>query len=144
MNSTTPASLTEKLLADLCAYRVLCEEVLNLVTRENQALAGANYDSAEFSRDRKNLLPRLDKALMILRGKRNEWQRGGLGHDNFGADVKNLFQTIQDVIMKILLLDRDNQQALLHRGLVPAKHLPAVTARQPHCVADVYRRHATI
>jgi hypothetical protein len=44
--------------------------------------------------------------------------------------------------MKFLQLDRENQQSLLRRGLVPPRHLPAVAAQQPHYVAGLYRRHA--
>jgi len=42
---------------------------------------------------------------------------------------------------QVLLLDRENQQALLRRGLLPARHLPAAAVQRPHCVADAYRRH---
>ena len=55
-----------------------------------------------------------------------------------------MFQTIQSLLMKVLLLDRENQQALLRRGLVPAKHLPPVAAQQPHYVAGLYQRHSPI
>jgi hypothetical protein len=44
--------------------------------------------------------------------------------------------------MKILLLDRENQQAMLRRGLVPARHLPPPAAQRPHFVAGLYQRHA--
>jgi hypothetical protein len=46
------------------------------------------------------------------------------------------------LLMKVLLLDRDNQQALLRHGLVPARQLPSSAVQQPHCVADAYRRHS--
>ena len=60
----------------------------------------------------------------------------------FSDEVVDLFQTIQSLVMKTLLLDRENQQALLRRGMVPAISLPAVGAQQPHFVAGLYRQHA--
>jgi len=50
---------------------------------------------------------------------------------------------IQDLLMRVLLIDRENQQALLRRGLVPPKHLSLAAGPQPsHYVASVYRRNA--
>jgi len=42
--------------------------------------------------------------------------------------------------MKIVLLDRENEQALLRRGLVPPTQLPSVNRQRPHFVAELYRR----
>jgi len=38
-------------------------------------------------------------------------------------------------------LDRENQQALLRRGLVPARHINACSAPPSNFVATLYRRH---
>jgi hypothetical protein len=143
MNTSTSSAFIQELLAELHAYHALCEEVLGLTSRENSALTGGSYDAAEFTTHRKDLLPRLDKALTGLRYRRQEWQKQGLDYGSAGAEVKNLFQAVQDLIMKILLFDRDNQQGLLHRGLVPARHLPPAAARQPHVVNSVYSRYAS-
>jgi hypothetical protein len=55
-----------------------------------------------------------------------------------------LFQNIQSLLMKVLVLDRENQQAMLRRGLVPARHLPAVAVQKPHYVASLYQRNAIV
>jgi hypothetical protein len=44
--------------------------------------------------------------------------------------------------MKFFILDRENQQAMLRRGLVPVRHLPPAAAQRPHFVAGLYQRHA--
>ena len=54
--------------------------------------------------------------------------------------MAGLLREIQDVIMKVIFLDRENEQALLRKGLVPAKHLPSANRQRPHFVADLYRR----
>jgi hypothetical protein len=133
----------EQLTRDLQAHLALCQEALALTGQENQALTTAvGYDPFAFFSQRKSLLPRLEASLITLRKWRQSWvqihpaQRAGC------PEIQALFQTVQGLLMKVLLLDRENQQALLRRGLLPAGNLPSATAQQPHCVAALYRRHA--
>jgi hypothetical protein len=136
-------SLHHEFAEDLRAHLVLCEEVRALAVRENQALTvGDGYAPFDFYQSRKNLLPRLEESLMALREWRHRWQQAGPAEIAGGPDLKGLFQSVQSLLMKVLLLDRENQQALLRRGLVPAQQLPSRAGQQPHCVADVYRRHS--
>ena len=128
---------------DLKTHLALCEDVMVLAVRENQALSGpSGYSSFEFYQTRKGLLPRLEESLMALRKWRHRWQQAGSAERADNPDVQALFQSVQSLLMKVLLLDRENQQALLRHGLVPAPQLPSSAVQQPHCVADVYRRHA--
>jgi hypothetical protein len=128
----------------LRTHLALCEEVMALTTRENQALCRpADYDPSEFVRQRKELLPRLDNSLAALRSRRHAWQELSSAQRAGRTEIGPLFEAAQGLLMKVLLLDRENQQALLRRGLVPPRHLPAPAVQQPHCVADLYRRHAS-
>jgi hypothetical protein len=128
---------------NLRTHLAICKEVMDLAARENQALASPDgYTAYDYYQCRKNLLPRLEESLMALRKWRQRWQQAGLGERAEGSDVKALIQSVQSLLMKVLLLDRDNQQALLRHGLVPARQLPSSAVQQPHCVADAYRRHS--
>jgi len=139
MNPLITTDFSTSLAGDLQAFRMICEEVLALVTHEARALLDRNdYAPSEFSQKRKCLLPELESALIKLRNQRQNRRQTFQSEE-----VKSLFQTIQSLLMKILLLDRENQQALLRRGLVPAKHLPPVAAQQPHFVAGLYRQHSS-
>lgn len=139
MNSSVAVGLVE----DLRGHLSLCQEVMNLAVRENQALSRlSGYLPFEFYQQRKNLLPRLEQSLMALRKWRDRWQQSDPAERAGCSEVKALFQSVQTLLMKVLLLDRENQQALLRHGLLPARHLPATAVQQPHCVADVYRRHS--
>jgi len=140
MNNSLATEFIPGLAADLQAFRALCEEVLALATRERQALSDQNdYKPGEFNLNRKRLLPELESALITLRNQRQNRRQ-----TTQPEEVKNLFQTIQSLLMKVLLLDRENQQALLRRGLVPAKHLPPVAAQRPHYVAGLYQQHSRV
>jgi len=128
---------------DLRAHLALCEKVMDLAVRENQALSNpSSYSPFEFYHHRKNLLPRLEESLMALRKWRNRWQQASPAERAGCSEVKALFQSVQTLLMKVLLLDRENQQALLRHGLLPAQHFPSRAVQQPHCVADIYRRHS--
>jgi hypothetical protein len=144
MNQSLTSEFTAGLITELRAFLVLCENVLVSVSSENQALSGqAAYQPFGFYQYRKKLLPSLEMALTNLRSKRLVWQQTKESERARCEDVKPFFEAVQDVLMKILLLDRENQQALLRRGLVPAKHLPSVTVQRPHYVTNLYQRHAT-
>jgi hypothetical protein len=56
-------------------------------------------------------------------------------------EMPALMRACQDLIMKVIVLDRENEQTLLRRGLLPASRLPAAQEQQPHYVAQLYRRH---
>ncbi len=141
--STLSPSFHESLVRDLRTHLALCEETMSLAVYENRALSSpANYQSSEFSQLRKNLLPRLEQSLICLRKWRQRWQKTSAAERSGCSEVKSLFQAVQDLLTKVLLLDRENQQALLRQGLLPARHLPASAAQQSHCVVDLYRRHS--
>ncbi len=145
MNNTITSEFTAALVFDLRSYLDLCEEILALATRENQALSGqTNYQSFEFQRKRMSLLPILESLSAKLRNRRMVWQQASPSERESCKEVKPLFQNIQSLVMKVLLLDRENQQAMLRRGLVPARHLPAAAVRQPHYVASLYQRNSTV
>jgi hypothetical protein len=143
MNHQPTADFTELLTAELRAFLTLCEEALALATRENQALSGAlEYQTQEFSQRRNNLLPAIKQATISLAGRRIAWQQTHKNQRYACVSVNSLLQSVQAVLMKFFILDRENQQAMLRRGLVPVRHLPPAAAQRPHFVAGLYQRHA--
>lgn len=143
-SSDFASDLVGRLCADLKAFRLLCEDVLSLMTRESIALTGsAPYVATDFSDRRKDLLPHLEKALTRLRSQRALWLQSDRDARDRDVDLKALFQTVQGILMKALTLDRENQQLMLRRGLMPAEHLPAVAAQKPSFVSSLYQRHGT-
>lgn len=145
MNNSITSEFTAALVFELRSYLNLCEEILALAARENQALSGqAGYQSLEFHQKRKSLLPYLESLSAKLRDRRIVWQQASPSERECCKEVKPLFQNIQSLVMKVLLLDRENQQAMLRRGLIPARHLPAAAVRQPHYVASLYQRNSIV
>jgi hypothetical protein len=138
----SPAGLSE-LPAQLRGFVLLCNEVLTLTGNENQALTAPDeYQPFEFFQGRKALLLKLDQALNLLPAWRRAWQQVDPAEREKYPEVKALIQTAQDALVRILQLDRENQQALLRRGLLPARHVPTFAAQQPHFASRLYRRYA--
>lgn len=144
MNNLTPAAFVPELMRDLRSFVVVCEDLLALSSREHQALTSlAEYQSFDFFRGRKDLLTRLDQSLINIRQRRQTWQQCNPAERARHSEVKALFQMLQDLIIRILQLDRENQQSLLRRGLLPAREVPSFAGQQPHYVAGLYRRHSS-
>ena len=127
---------------DLHTHLALCEEVLSLVTEESEALrAPGPFVSQDFSERRNHLLPRLDQSLNSLRSLREAWHRLDSTSRVRQTGVDILLRRNQDLIMKIIVIDRENEQALLRRGLLPPSHLPMSSRQRPHTVAEHYLKN---
>jgi hypothetical protein len=128
---------------DLQNHLLVCREILAVIERERRALGEPESAAAfELYQARQQLLPRLDESLARLRSHRLAWQRMTDAERAAHPEVPALLRENQDLIMKLIVLDRENEQALLRRGLVPPKHLPPAQRQRPHFVAALYQRAA--
>ena len=127
---------------ELQAHLSLCEEVLEVVTRESEALRGKeSFAGQDFSSRRNALLPRLTQSLDSLRRIREARLKMDPATRAAQGETEALIRRNQDLIMKIIVLDRENEQLLLRRGLIPLGQLPASARQRPHAVAEQYLRH---
>lgn len=134
-------SLTQEITDDLKARLVLCQELLQGLEREGQTLRRSDNPSLfEFHQLRKKLLPVLADSLDKLRRHRVAWQKLTAEERARHPEVASLLRQNQDLTMKLIVLDRENEQGLLRRGLIPARELPSAQRQRPHFVANLYRR----
>jgi hypothetical protein len=134
-------SAAAEMAQDLRSHLVLCQELLRLVERESLHLRGPSPAWAELDRVRKNLLPRLDQSLARLKQHRLHWQQLDAPQRRLNPEISALLRVNQDVIMKVLMLDRENEQGRLRLGRVPPGRLPSAHAQRPHFVSELYRRY---
>lgn len=128
------------LLKELQTQRTVCDDILNLVQSEHDALSqDAQYQASSADGDRKNLLERLSDSLNSIRRQRVAWQQPAVRGGARNPQVDTLLRSNLDLIMRIIVLERENEQLLVRRGLLPPGRLPG---KQPHFVSDVYRRSA--
>ena len=131
------------MLADLRAHQTVCRELLALAERESQALRqGQTAVLHEIHQARKPLLPRLSESLEKVRQHRLQWQGLTAAERAAQPEIGFLVRQAQDLILRVLVLDRENEQGLLRRGLIPAREIPAAQQQRPHFVAGLYRRNA--
>jgi hypothetical protein len=133
-----------QMLADLRAHQSLCRELLNLAERESQALR-QNQTAAlhEVYQAKKVVQPRLNESAEMVRQHRLRWQNLTAAERAAQPEISYLVRQVQDLIMRVILLDRENEQGLLRRGLIPPRELPSAQMQRPHFVADLYRRQAS-
>ena len=144
-HSSSPAGETSNLARELKGYLDLCREFLALFTDENQTLRRPQpWSPMGFSEERKRLLPRLESGLIQLRSFRQWWERMPAGQRESCGEIRDLFRDIQNLLPRLLLLDRENQQEMLRRGLIPAAQLPPAASQRPNFVANLYQRHAAV
>ncbi len=128
--------------AELAEHLAVCEQVLALVTRESESLhRDGNFEGESFARERAELLPRLARSVEALRRAREGWQRLDPAARSRQPEVDALLRENQNLIMKVIVLDRENEQALLRRGLLPPGHLPSSQSQRPHRVAAEYLKN---
>jgi len=121
----------------------VCNDLLTLAQQESEALRSpAPYPVAETRARRQELLGLLESSWRNFSSHRAQWERmhpeGGEPGPGFGA----LLQTVLDTIMRVLVLDRENEQGFLRRGLLPPQSLPAAGRERPDFVAGIYQRNA--
>ena len=131
--------------AGLAAHLTVCEEILALVTRESEALRQPGpFAGQELARERAALVPRLAQSLEAIRSTREAWQRLDPATRERHSEVHALLRANQNLIMKVIVLDRENEQALLRRGLLPPGRLPMSQSRRPRLVADEYLKNRAV
>jgi hypothetical protein len=136
-------NILPQMLSDLRAHQAVCRELLALAERESEALRqGQAAVLHEIHRSRKPLLKLLSDSLENVRQHRVQWQRLTAAERAAQPEIAFLIRQAQDLILRVLLLDRENEQGLLRRGLIPPREIPAAQQQRPHFVANLYRRQA--
>jgi hypothetical protein len=134
----------QDMIEELDTHMAVCRELLAIAEGEGNALRRADSPSLfEFCQLKKNLLPRLNQTLDSLRKHRVKWQSLSSDERARHPEIGRRLRRNQDLAMKFILLDRENEQGLLRRGLVPPRQLPSVNRQRPHFVAELYRRQGT-
>jgi len=136
--------MSADIVQTLRQHQTLCEELLALVMREKKAWQDpAAPPSMELYQAKKALLPRLQQSLDAIRECRAAWQRMAPPERAQTPEAGPLLQQTQNLILRIIVLDRENEQVLLRRGLGPTtqKLGSPRTAQPTHFVSELYRRN---
>jgi flagellar biosynthesis/type III secretory pathway chaperone len=137
--SAAPDTLAA-LAHELSAHIALCGEILTLVQQEHQQLkAGTVDDLTAFQAGRQGMLERLDAAQQGILDHQEAWTRLQPIQRQQRPDIAQLLKQSTDLILKIVSLDRGNEQLMLRNKLVPPSHLPPAQRQNPNLVAKLYK-----
>ena len=117
------------------------EQIHGHVQREHQQLkAGAVTDLTSLMSPRQGVLEHLTEAQDRVFAHKADWLRLHPIERQRHPEIPALIRKNLDLIMKIVLLDRENEQQMLRHRMVPAEHLPPPERQKPHYVAKLYNR----
>ena len=113
----------------ICSHSLLCEEVYNLLIEENRVLRGSgSMEQWEVLEKKRLLLKALDDSLSTMR------QSSSVAKAPKTPALKAVAAKAQRVLLKAMLLDKENEQLLLKHALSSSSGdlqiIPKPTARQ--------------
>ena len=121
-------------------HATLCGQILTIVQQEHQQLkAGTVDDLAAFQASRQGMLERLTPAQEGILAHKEAWTSLPPAQRQARPDIAQLLKQSTDLIMKIVSLDRENEQLMLRNKLVPPSHLPPAQRQNPSLVAKLYK-----
>lgn len=128
---------------DLKTHRELCEQIL-AQAGEEQGMLEREESEKIFQRAeaKKKVLAELTQSLDKVREHRVAWLKVEPTVRQRHPEITELLRETQNLIMKILLIDRENEKAWLRRGLVPSRQIPPVGRQSPKIAANLYRRNS--
>jgi hypothetical protein len=142
MNRAEISEPLETLVDELQEYFKICDEVHFIVRRENQLLKSLDPKGIyQYQQSRKDLLERLTDGQMRLSIHKTSWLRVPSNIKAKHPEVAALIRQSLDLIMKTIVLDRENEQLLLRHQMVPANRLPPANRQNPHFVARLYKNN---
>ncbi len=126
---------------ELRAHLNLCGELLAVVQREHQQLKTGHVDDLNaLLQAREGMLDRLTRAQETLFAHKETWMALNPAQREKHPAISALIRQDLDLIMKIVSLDRENEQLLLRHKLVPANHLPPAQRQNPNLIAQMYKK----
>ncbi len=121
---------------ELARHSHLCEQLLHLATQENQALRGAECRPGCYDEQKRDISKTLEESVSSLRRLRALWQQLPAETRTKHPQIQRATRANQELAMKWIVLDRENEQALLRRGLLPPSALRGKGARASGSVSQ--------
>jgi flagellar biosynthesis/type III secretory pathway chaperone len=118
----------------------LCGEILAVVQQEHQQLKTNQVeDVTQLQEARQGMLERLTSVQAEIVHHKDSWMTLTEVQKQSMPEIGQRLQHCTDLIMKIVSLDRENEQLMLRNKLVPPSHLPPAERQNPNLVAKLYK-----
>ena len=121
-------------------HNQLCGEIMAVIQQEHQQLkAGTVNARTKLQAGREGMLESLSQKQGAIAEHREAWMRLTDAERKQHPDIAGALKQSTDLIMKIVSLDRENEQLMLRNKLVPPSHLPPAQRQNPNLVAKLYK-----
>ena len=135
--------MQNSLLTELNDHLTICEKAYELVQEENRVLNSPTPRDAYAHAGRsKELLARVPGSMVRVKAHKAVWEKLPLSERSKSMDISNLIKQNMDLIMKTVMLDRENEKLMLQHGMAPPDRLPSSRQNNPSAVAGMYQRHS--
>ena len=139
----TPNPAHEELVALAHALQThidLCGEIHAIIQREHQQLKTNQVeDLSQLQTGRQGMLERLTAAQNEITAHQETWNKLSNPQKQSMPEIGQRLKQSTDMIMKIVSLDRENEQLMLRNKLVPPGQLPPAERQNPSLVAKIYK-----
>ena len=132
------------LLTELNEHLSVCGDAYKLVQEENKILNSPTpRDAYAHAEQRRELLERVTGSMVRVKAHKAVWEKLPPVERSKNMDISNLIKQNMDLIMKTVMLDRENEKLMLQHGMAPPDRLPSSRQNNPSAVAGMYQRHST-
>ena len=136
--------MLNSLLTELNDHLLVVEEAYELVQEENRVLNSPSPRDAYANADRrKELLDRVTGTMVRVKAHKALWGQLSPVRPPKDLEVSSLIKKNMDLIMKTVMLDRENEKLMLQHGMAPPDRLPSSQQNNPSAVAGMYKRNST-
>ena len=114
------ADFLNSLAVELGDYLEICSRAYQLVQEENRCLNSRSpRDAYSKSEKRKELLDRVSGAMVRIKAHKALWAKIPAAERAKHMNISQLIKQNMDLIMKTVMLDRENERLLLKTSLPP-------------------------
>ena len=136
--------ILNSLANELNEYLGVCTRAYQLVQDENRCLTSvAPREAFSKADERKELLERVAGAMVRIKAHKALWSKLSPAERMKNMNISHLIKQNMDLIMKTVMLDRENEKLMLQHRMVPPDRLPSSAQNNPNAVAGMYQRNQT-
>lgn len=136
---------TSEILKDVDLHNDICRQLLDIVQQENRWLSNASHDEVQLpdQKLKETLSQNLSKAVSKIQAHRaalnDEAKRQPEG--NKDPALQTAIQSATDLIMKIVVIDRENEKLLMKKGMIPPEKIPSSYQYRPSEAVKAYQQN---
>lgn len=135
-----------EIIKDVECHNDICRQLLDIVQEENKWLSSAKMDRSQTPPDQKlkeSLSKSLADAVSKIQGHRAALQDASKNNTegSRNPEIQATIQSATDLIMKIVVIDRENEKLLMKQGMVPAENIPSSYQYRPSDVLKAYQNN---